>query len=174
MILLNEMRLSKEGKAILDTGKLNPIEARLVSEFSGHELPLKPGDIYFHSHHKDETWWQCTSQIFISLGKASHILIDIYIVRKRTPKSYVCEYKQSVAVINTKRNVGVHGYYNIPVNREELHGTQRRFFPQRHKNKVDQAAILDLIMYSPQLDDLVKCVDYSDALYLALSNDVGR
>ena len=126
------MKLSKQSQAVNVIARLGTDLSRLVGEFAGNDLALLPGDSFYDieiggfSHVKMARHFGLYTGI---IGKNLHI--NEWIVKRRTPESYVVRYEKTVIVCET--DFGLTYRYKATLFKP---GTcERRIFPFRRKVK---------------------------------------
>lgn len=90
------MKLSKESIAILNSTTLNKVEAKIIGEFSGHDVDLLPGQIFEEPFKRGRTFAFVKSSHAFSTILGSNFVFHRYTVVRRTPKSYMVRYKETV------------------------------------------------------------------------------
>lgn len=149
---------------IQHTCNLSKDTASLICQFAGFEVEYKPGDIYIRcdldSIRDGFIWTEIPGrpQSFHNLS-GGHYLLDIYRVKKITPKSIVCNYIKTYAML-----------FHFEVDRMKIvfhrDGTKykqdncKRFFPLFR----DDTKLFSQAFY---IEQMKAAVDKSDTKYIA-------
>ena len=91
------MSLSKRSRAVYVATTQSTDICRLIGEFLGTDLPLKPRDKFYDLEIGGLSFIACNFEGFrCVLGKNIHL--NEWTVRSRTPKSYILKYCQTIVV----------------------------------------------------------------------------
>ena len=123
------IKLSKYTQPILECTILERNTCKLVGEFAGNDVPLLRGDKYYVLHSGKNTYVRMNldGHAYASrLGENRHI--HVFEVVRRTPCSYLAEYKHTVIICHSTNRKDVFKFRKIF---SHLKGKTRRFFPNR-------------------------------------------
>ena len=124
--------LSKQSQAVNIIASIGTDMSRLIGQFAGNDLPLQPGDSFYDieiggfSHVKMARHFGLYTGI---IGKNLHI--NEWIVKRRTPQSYVVEYVNTAVVCETDFGLTYKYRAHLPGYSDGV----RRIFPFRRKLK---------------------------------------
>lgn len=132
------MQLSKSAHIILEKSQLPLILCKLVGEFAGTDVALLRGDSFFELERGGTTFVALDEKRYV-LGDNIHV--HQWLVKRRTPKSYVIQYKDTVVVCEN-------GWacYKYNAVSKKLEGKEKRIFPFRRKLKNDQKNVVSNII----------------------------
>ena len=126
------MKLSKQSNIVVSTTPLGTDLSRLVGEFAGYDLALLPGDSFYDieiggfSHVKLARDFGLYSGV---IGKNLHI--NKWLVKRRTPESYLVQYVETAVVCETDFGLTYKYRADLPIYNKAV----RRVFPFRRKLK---------------------------------------
>ena len=119
--------LSKESSILKKCG-LPKVLCRLIGEFSGFDLYLKPGNFFFDYTASGSTYVNLDG---LNLFIGDNMNISKWLIKKRTPKSYLVEYDSTLVTCEVRPG----RVYRFVTSFEQLNGI-RRIFPFRRKKIV--------------------------------------
>jgi len=121
------MSLSKRSRALYHTSTLSTDLCRVIGEYAGNDLHLKPRQMFYDLEIGGLSYISCNFEGFrCVLGKNVHL--NEWIVRSRTAKSYVLEYVSTVVVC--AGDIGL--TYRFKCELDKYKGNKvRRVFPFR-------------------------------------------
>ena len=122
------INLSKYSQPILDCTPFDRNTCKSIGEFAGNDVHLKRGDLYYVLESGGHTFVKVKldSNDFCSqLGENRHM--HVYQVKRRTPCSYVTEYKHTQIICHSRNQQDVYIFTKCFENRKG----PRRFFPNR-------------------------------------------
>lgn len=130
------MSLSKTSGAVLTTANIGTDLSRLVGEFCGTDLYLLPGSKFYDMERGGFTFIKCELGLYSGIiGRNCHV--NEWIVKKRTPKSYIVEYSRTTVVCESDYFVS----YKYMVELPKYKNLVKRIFPFRRK--VDTSELMD-------------------------------
>ena len=154
---------------VRNTANLHDIESEIICEFAGLKTHLLPGEFYIDAHNKGDTWFKLDTEsgLHITMGNNTHIMCDVYQIKSKTIKSYVCDYVGSIAIVENKILKNQIPFYHISFTNPDLQNVKlKRFFPLRNRFKTHQSTLSEIIQVSPNMDDFIQFTSYSDGLYI--------
>ena len=124
------MSLSKKSKAVAQTSGLSTDLCRLVGEFVGADLPLLPRMKFYDMEVGGHTYVRASKRFgFYTCMVGKNLHLNEWIVKKRTPKSYVVQYSQSIIVCESELGVTYKFHADVPEHKNKV----KRIFPFRRK-----------------------------------------
>ena len=127
------MHLSKTSDEVLNTAKIGKELSRLVGEFAGTDLELLPGAKFYDIESGGFTYIKSTFGIYSGIiGRNLHV--NEWIVKKRTPKSYIVKYSKTTVVCESDYFVSYKYVAELP----NYKNVEKRIFPFRRKVKSSQ------------------------------------
>lgn len=123
------IKLSKFTQPILESTILERNTCKLVGEFAGNDVALMRGDQYYVLRSGKSTFvrMKLDGHTYANrLGENRHV--HVFEVLRRTPCSYVAEYKHSFIICHSTNRRDVFKFRNIF---SHLKKRTRRFFPNR-------------------------------------------
>lgn len=96
------MHLSPKSKIVAEITGIGKDLSRLVGEFGGTDLHLLPGDSFYDISMGGYSFVKMARDFGLYSGIiGKNIHVNEWLVKKRTPKSYVVEYRRTVVVCET-------------------------------------------------------------------------
>ena len=128
------MSLSKTSNEVFNIAKIGTELSRLVGEFAGTDLELLPGSKYYEIERGGHSYIKCKDFGLYSgiIGRNFHV--NEWIVKKRTPKSYIVKYSNTTVVCESDYFVSYKYVAKLP----NYKNVVKRIFPFRRKIKSSQ------------------------------------
>ena len=127
------MNLSKTSEAVRTTAKIGTDLSRLVGEFCGTDLYLLPGSKFYDTEKGGFSFIKCDLGLYSGIiGRNFHV--NEWIVKKRTPKSYIVQYSRTTVVCESDYFVS----YKYMVELANYKNLVKRIFPFRRKEDTSQ------------------------------------
>ena len=126
--------ISKESNVLKKHG-VPTVLCRIIGEFAGCDLHLKPGQFFFDYTASGRTYVNLDG---LTLFIGDNMNISKWLIKKRTPKSYVVEYDSTL--VNCEVQTG--RVYRFITTFEQLNGS-RRIFPFRRSTVGIERPIFD-------------------------------
>ena len=127
------MNLSKKSREVAETTGIGVDLSRLVGEYAGNDLYLLPGQCFYDIEMEGYSFVKTTPDLGWNSGIiGKNIHVNEWIVKKRTPKSYVIRYNQTAVVCET--DFGLTYKYRAILPKKNV----RRVFPFRRKIQTAQ------------------------------------
>ena len=133
--------LSKKSREVeLATG-IGVDLSRLVGEFAGTDLTLLPGECFYDIELGGYSFVKMAQDFGLYSGIiGKNIHVNEWVVKKRTPKSYVVQYKQTSIICET--DFGLTYKYHVML--KENANRVRRIFPFRRRLQPNQHILEEL------------------------------
>ena len=130
------MSLSKTSNEVLATAKIGKDLSRLVGQFAGTDLDLLPGSKFYEIERGGNSFIKCKDLGLYSGLVGRNIHVNEWIVKKRTPESYIVKYSKTTVVCESDYFVS----YKYVVELLHYKNVEKRIFPFRRK--IDSSQIM--------------------------------
>jgi len=131
------MSLSKTSNEVLATAKIGKDLSRLVGQFAGTDLELLPGSTFYEIEMGGHSYIKCNDFGIYSGLVGRNIHVNEWVVKKRTPKSYIVKYSKTTVVCESDYFVS----YKYVVELLHYKNKEKRIFPFRRK--IDSSKIME-------------------------------
>ena len=122
------MKLSKHSQPILGATMLDRNMCKLIGEFAGNDVHMRRGGEYYVLKSGRQTFVKTVYHDHTYRGiLGQNRYVHVFEVKRRTPCSYVAQYKHSVIICHARLNK----IFKFKTVFGELKGYIRRFFPNR-------------------------------------------
>ena len=123
------MSLSKTSNEVLATAKIGKDLSRLVGQFAGTDLELLPGSTFYEIEMGGHSYIKCNDFGIYSGLVGRNIHVNEWVVKKRTPKSYIVKYSKTTVVCESDYFVSYKYMAELP----NYKNVEKRIFPFRRK-----------------------------------------
>ena len=115
--------------------------SRLVGEYTGTDLSLLPGEFFYDVDEGGYSFVRMAQDLGLYSGIiGKNIHVNEWIVKKRTPHSYIVTYKQTSVICETDFGLT----YRYPAVLKEYKNRVRRIFPFRRRLQPNQHILEEL------------------------------